>query len=313
MNYSRLRNAAATVHWQRTWIQCKKKKSVKGKNARGTTYRNSARSDIGRLALWVIVTDLTAGREELTAVVRYFGKEGVNTPLRRTLHRRAGCTRAAANVPPLAGRAVRAPRVRNAPTPAPANAHAIAVRTRLLLIKSEVKRGTKTSYTLIPLAPLGIGTGIPYPRGYTGFTRAGTGTGSVGYTRVTRGLPAGKPVPVPAGTGAQPPRVRVRVVAGIPTGLPVPMPKHRIQRRAAKTNTNGGSNWWLEEVGNGSGGACEWVRAGVGGRGKRRWMEEARRLQPLNSGDFFICLRTAATSTIIDGRLRKISSGLKSN
>ncbi|KAJ7206077.1 hypothetical protein GGX14DRAFT_644100 [Mycena pura] len=54
---------------------------------------------------------------------------------------------------------------------------------------------------------LGIGTGSPYPRRYTGFTRAGTGTGSVGYTRVTRGLPAGKPIPVPAGTGAQPPRI----------------------------------------------------------------------------------------------------------
>ncbi|KAJ7195224.1 hypothetical protein GGX14DRAFT_404139 [Mycena pura] len=67
--------------------------------------------------------------------------------------------------------------------------------------------------------------------GGTGFTRAGTGTGSVGYTRVTRGLPAGKPVPVPAGTGAQPPRVRVRVVAGIPTGLPVPMPRHGRSRR----------------------------------------------------------------------------------
>ncbi|KAJ7206353.1 hypothetical protein GGX14DRAFT_397160 [Mycena pura] len=90
-----------------------------------------------------------------------------------------------------------------------------------------------------PCARLGIGTGSPYPRGYTGFTRAGTGMGSVGYTRVTRGflnplklllhtrtLPAGKPVPVPAGTGTQPPRVRVRVVAGMPTGLPVPMPMH---------------------------------------------------------------------------------------
>ncbi|KAJ7203164.1 hypothetical protein GGX14DRAFT_399126 [Mycena pura] len=63
----------------------------------------------------------------------------------------------------------------------------------------------------------------PYPRGYTGFTRAGTGMGNVGYTRVTRGLSAGKPVPVLVGTGAQPPRVRVRVVAGIPAGLPVPM------------------------------------------------------------------------------------------
>ncbi|KAJ7215902.1 hypothetical protein GGX14DRAFT_606853 [Mycena pura] len=42
-----------------------------------------------------------------------------------------------------------------------------------------------------------IGTGSPYPRGY-----------GYGYTRVTRGLPTGKPVPVPAGTGAQPPRVR---------------------------------------------------------------------------------------------------------
>ncbi|KAJ7217991.1 hypothetical protein GGX14DRAFT_390700 [Mycena pura] len=41
----------------------------------------------------------------------------------------------------------------------------------------------------------------------------------------TRTLPAGKPVPVPTGTGAQPPRVRVQVAAGIPTGLPVPMPK----------------------------------------------------------------------------------------
>ncbi|KAJ7197542.1 hypothetical protein GGX14DRAFT_402475 [Mycena pura] len=34
---------------------------------------------------------------------------------------------------------------------------------------------------------LGIGMGSPYPRGYTGFTCMGTGTGSVGYTRVTRG------------------------------------------------------------------------------------------------------------------------------
>ncbi|KAJ7191443.1 hypothetical protein GGX14DRAFT_391078 [Mycena pura] len=32
-----------------------------------------------------------------------------------------------------------------------------------------------------------IGTGSPYPRGYTGFTRADTRTGSDGFTRVTLG------------------------------------------------------------------------------------------------------------------------------
>ncbi|KAJ7207922.1 hypothetical protein GGX14DRAFT_396125 [Mycena pura] len=54
------------------------------------------------------------------------------------------------------------------------------------------------------LASDSIGTGSPYPRGYTGFTHAGTGTGSILYTHVTRGqsysfatLPMGKPVPVP--------------------------------------------------------------------------------------------------------------------
>ncbi|KAJ7190556.1 hypothetical protein GGX14DRAFT_407894 [Mycena pura] len=41
--------------------------------------------------------------------------------------------------------------------------------------------------TLLGLRVLGIGTGSPYPRGYTGFTRAGTGTGSIGHIRVTRG------------------------------------------------------------------------------------------------------------------------------
>ncbi|KAJ7218586.1 hypothetical protein GGX14DRAFT_390355 [Mycena pura] len=99
---------------------------------------------------------------------------------------------------------------------------------------------------------IGIGTGNPYPRGYTGFTRTGTGTGNVGYTRETRGchasgkggqsfafvtytrtLPASKPVPVPVGTGTQPPRVRVRVVVGILTGLPVPMPTSRTTLAAA--------------------------------------------------------------------------------